>query len=183
MYRRIVVAYNAGNEGQDALALAARLARPGRARIVVVQAMPACAGRDRAQEEATRMSAARASIAEIVGPDLETEYRPLLARPFAPSVHAAAAREGADLVVAGQSRLGAIARAHLGGGAELLVAGATCPIAIAAPEQAQRAPFAPRVIGAGYDGSPRAALALFAAAALARGEPPTVTTRRPAPTS
>jgi len=168
MYRRIVVAYNAGNEGRDALALAASLARPGRARLVVVQAMPARAGRAVARETATRMTAARASIAAVVAPELECEYRALVGRPFAPTIHAIVAREDADLVVGGQSRLGAIARARLGGGVERLLPGARCPIVVAAPEQAQRAPFDARVIGVGFDGSPGSALALCAAADLAR---------------
>src|SRR3954464_14059507 len=162
MYRRIVVAYNAGNEGRDALALAAGLARPERARIVVVQTMPARAGWGVARGTATRvtgardagapMTAARASIAAIVPAELECEYRPLVGRPFAPTINAVVAREDADLVVAGQSRLGPVARAAVGGGVELLLPRARCPIVVAAPEQAQRAPFEARVIGVGFDG-------------------------------
>jgi nucleotide-binding universal stress UspA family protein len=168
MYRRIVVAYNAGNEGRDALALAARLARPERARIVVVQTMPACGGWDVAREAATRMTAARASIATIVEPGLEVEYRPLVASPFTPSIHAEAAREEADLIVVGQSRLGPVARTRVGGGADALLARSRWPVAVAAPEQAQRGPFDARTIGVGFDGSPGSALALCAAADLAR---------------
>src|SRR4051794_8901893 len=168
MFRRIVVAYNAGNEGRDALALATRLARLDRARIVVVQAMPLAAGPNVAREAATRMTAARASIAQVVAPDVEVEYRPFLTGEFAASVHAIAAREDAALVVAGQSRLGPLARARLGGGAELLLAGSRWPVVVAPPDQAQRPPFDPRVIGVGFDGSPGAALALRAAAGLAR---------------
>src|SRR4051812_49746876 len=108
MYHRIVVAYNAGNEGRDALALATRLARLDRARIVVVQAMPALAGPNAAREAATRMTAARASIAQVVPVDVEVEYRSFVTSGFAASVQATAAREDADLVVAGQSRLGPI---------------------------------------------------------------------------
>src|SRR4051794_24277955 len=168
MFRRIVVAYNAGNEGRDALALATRLARLDRARIVVVQAMPLAAGPNVAREAATRMTAARASIAQVVAPDVEVEYRPFLTGEFAASVHAIAAREDAALVVAGQSRRGPLARARLGGGAELLLAGSRWPVVVAPPDQAQRPPFDPRVIGVGFDGSPGAALALRAAAGLAR---------------
>src|ERR671930_2230862 len=109
MYRRIVVAYNAGNEGRDALALAAGLARPERARIVVVQAMPAAAGRHAARESRARMAAASDAMRTLLGRGLETEHRPLLGVPFAPSVHAIAAAEDADLIVAGQSRLGPVA--------------------------------------------------------------------------
>src|SRR4051812_37300032 len=147
MYRRIVVAYNAGNEGRDALALADALARPGRARIVVVQAMPRLAGRDAARETETRIAAARASIAAHVAPDAAVEYRPLVAQPYAASVHAIARDVQAELIVAGQSRLGPIARARVGGGAELLVPWSRCPIAIAAPDQAQRAPLDVASIG------------------------------------
>src|SRR3954466_7684815 len=143
MFRRIVVAYNAGNEGRDALALATRLARLDRARIVVVQAMPVSAGPNVAREAATRMTAARMSIAQVVAPDVEVEYRPFVTGGFAAAVHGVAAREDADLVVAGQSRLGPIARAWLGGGAELLLAGLRWPIAIGPPQQAERPPFRP----------------------------------------
>jgi nucleotide-binding universal stress UspA family protein len=169
MYRRIVVAYNAGNEGRDALALANRLAEAERTRIVVVQAMPRSAGRDAARETQTRIAAARASITAHLGPGLAVEYRALVAQPFAASVHAIAAEAAAELIVAGQSRLGPIARARLGGGAELLVAGSPCPIAVAAPEQAQRPPLDGACIGAGFDGSPAAMLAAYAAADLAGG--------------
>src|SRR4051795_7670994 len=171
MNRRIVVAYNAGNEGRDALALATRLARLDRARIVVVQAMPVAAGPNAAREAATRMTAARASIAQVVAPDVEVEYRPFLTGEFAASVHAIAAREDADLVVAGQSRLGPLARARLrggagvlpeggrgplggarrGGGGDLLLAGSGWRVVVAPPDQAQRPPFDPRVIGVGFD--------------------------------
>jgi nucleotide-binding universal stress UspA family protein len=169
MYRCIIVAYNAGNEGRDALALAGRLAQPERARIVVVQAMPRCAGPDAAREVETRMDAARAAMAAILEPGLEVEYRALVAQPFAPSVRAIAVRGEADLVVAGQSRLGPLARARLGGGVELLVDGSPCPIVVAAPDQAQRTPFAPHCVGVGVDGSPATALAVSAAADLAEG--------------
>src|SRR4051795_7625556 len=178
MNRRIVVAYNAGNEGRDALALATRLARLDRARIVVVQAMPVAAGPNAAREAATRMTAARASIAQVVAPDVEVEYRPFLTGEFAASVHAIAAREDADLVVAGQSRLGPLARARLGGGRGPPLAGSRWPavgppggrgpgggavprpagwrgpVGVAPPARAQRPPFDPRVIGVGFDGSP-----------------------------
>jgi nucleotide-binding universal stress UspA family protein len=167
MYHRIVVAYNAGNEGRDALAIADRLARLERARIVVVQAMPRAGGRDAQREMETRVAAARASMAALLAPGLPAEYHPLVGRPFAPSVHAIADADDADLIVTGQSRLGPIARAHLGGGGELLVDGAPCPIAVAAPDQAQRAPFRAACLGVGFDGSPGAALAAIAAADLA----------------
>jgi nucleotide-binding universal stress UspA family protein len=167
MYHRIVIAYNAGNEGRDALALADRLARPERARLVVVQAMPRSMGRDAARETQTRMAAARASITGLVAPDLDVDYRALVGQPFAASVHAIAAEEEAELIVVGQSRLGPLARARLGGGAELLVGGSPCPIAVAAPDQAQRAPFRAACVGAGFDGSPAAMLAAHAAADLA----------------
>src|SRR3954462_14430780 len=108
MYPRIIVAYNAGNEGRDALALAGRLARSERSRIVVVQAMPRPAGPDAAREKQTRIAAAQGSIAGLLGPDVEVEYRALVAQPFAASVHAIAAEEEAELIVAGQSRLGPI---------------------------------------------------------------------------
>src|SRR4051794_1513241 len=164
MYRRIVVAYNAGNEGRDALALAAALARPEHARILVVQAMPARTGRDIARETATRMTAARASIAAIVEPGLECEYRPLVGVPFAPSILAAVAGEDADLVVAGQSRLGPIARARVGGGVDLLLAGARCPIAVAAPQQAHPPPVSAGGVRGRFGRPPGAAPAPWAAA-------------------
>src|SRR3954463_3471033 len=104
MYRRIIVAYNAGNEGRDALALATRLARLDRARIVVVQAMPAWAGPKAAREAATRMTAARTSIAQVVPVDVEVEYRSFVTSGFAASVQATATREDADLVGARHSR-------------------------------------------------------------------------------
>src|SRR3954468_20835776 len=151
MYCRIIVAYNAGNEGRDALALAARLARLDRARVGGGPGMPVLGGSNAAREAATRMTAARASIARVVPVDVEVEYRPSVTSGFGASVRAAAAREDADLVVAGQSRLGPIARAHVGGGAELLLAGVRWPIAIAPPEQAERPPFRPRLIGVGFD--------------------------------
>jgi len=169
MYRRIVVAYNAGNEGRDALALADRLARPEHARVVVVQAMPRATGRTAARETQTRIAAARASMNGLLAPELQAEYRPLLARAFAPSVHAVAADLRADLIVAGQGRLGPIARGYLGGGAELLVDGARCPVAVAAPDQAQRPPLAVRCVAVGFDASPAATLAAIAATHLARG--------------
>src|SRR3954451_18428299 len=158
MFRRIVVAYNAGNEGRDALALATRLARLDRARIGVVQAMPLGAGPNAAREAATRMTAARASIAQVVAPDVEVEYRPFLTGEFAASVHAIAAREDADLVVAGQSRLGPLARGRLGGAAAPRPGGSGWRVVAAPPAEPGRRRFDPRAASVGFDGSPGAAL-------------------------
>jgi nucleotide-binding universal stress UspA family protein len=173
MYSRIVVAYTVTGEGRDALALAGRLATEEDGRIVVAHAIASPAS-TRANGGAladvrTRVALGRDAIAEVLGPDAPAVYRPLVDRPYPSTVHALARRIGAGLIVAGQSRLGPIARALVGGGVpiEPLVAGAPCPVAIAPAGQQFRHELPLERIAVPCDGSAEAARALPFAAAIA----------------
>jgi nucleotide-binding universal stress UspA family protein len=173
MYRRIVVAYTVTGEGRDALALAGRLASGDGGRIVVAHAIaspgPGRAGGDVLADVASRVALGRGAIREVLGPDAPAMYRPLVDRRQPRSIHALARRLDADLLVAGQSRLGPIARALAGGvPTGRLVDGAPCPVAVAPDGFQFRDGLDLRRIGVACDGSTDAARALPVAAALAR---------------
>jgi len=173
MYSRIVVAYTVTGEGRDALALAGQLATGEDARIIVAHAI-ASPPADRPRRGAladvrTRVALGRDAIAEVLGLDAPAVYRPLVDRPYPSTVHTLARRLDAGLIVAGQSRLGPIARALVGGGVpiEPLVAGAPCPVAIAPAGQQFRTDLPLGRIAVPCDGSVESERALPFALAIA----------------
>jgi nucleotide-binding universal stress UspA family protein len=173
MYSRIVVAYTVTGEGRDALALAGRLATAADSRIVVAHAIasprPGRGNGGALADVRTRVALGRDAIREVLGPHAPAVYRPLVDRPYPSTVHALARRLGAGLIVAGQSRLGPIARALVGGGVpiEPLVAGAPCPVAIAPAGEQFRHEHPLSRLAVPCDGSPESRRALPFAAALA----------------
>jgi nucleotide-binding universal stress UspA family protein len=173
MYSRIVVAYTVTGEGRDALALAGQLAAADDSRIVVAHAIasPRTTRKTRGAlaDVRTRVALGREAIEEVLGPDAPAVYRPLVDRPYPGTVHTVARRIGAGLIVAGQSRLGPIARALVGGGVpiEPLVAGAPCPVAIAPAGQQFRTDLPLGRIAVPCDGSLEAERALPFATAIA----------------
>jgi nucleotide-binding universal stress UspA family protein len=174
MYSRIVVAYTVTGEGRDALALAGQLAAADDARIVVAHAIASPRATTRKARGAladvrTRVALGREAIHEVLGPDAPAVYRPLVDRPYPSTVHTLARRLDAGLIVAGQSRLGPIARALVGGGVSIepLVAGAPCPVAIAPAGQQFRSDLPLARIAVPCDGSVEAERALPFATALA----------------
>ena len=151
----VVAGYDGSPAGEDALALGALLAgESGRlvaARVVASRRLGGSAPLFAELEQA----------AEQFGADTE---RPV-ARSAAAGLHDLAQELDADLLVVGSSDHGAGAPVA-GGTGERLLHGSPCAVALAPPgfreyEQSLR------VVGAGYDGSPEADIALDGAIALA----------------
>lgn len=128
----IVVGVDGAKGGEDALALALRLAREGTS-IVAVGVSPTASGdphppsddpygrADPAREEAVRTQAA--------AHELPVEF--LLARSVADGLHDAAQRHSADLIVIGTSRRSGIGRVLDGDDTRATLRHAPCAVAVA----------------------------------------------------
>jgi nucleotide-binding universal stress UspA family protein len=163
MYRRIVVGYDGGDQGRDALALAAALRASGGS-LVAACVYPRGKGRsDPGMAEAARRTLAEAR--EHVEPDW-LELRAVPGYSPAHGLHVLCEEAGADLAVVGSARRGVTGRVFPGSVGERLLNGSPCPVALA-PNGYRSEAAAPRVVGVAYDGSTEAAAALRAGAALA----------------
>jgi nucleotide-binding universal stress UspA family protein len=159
VFTNVLVGVDCRAGGRDAAALALRLVEPDG--LVTLAYVLASADRDDRDEAEKRLLLER-ERAGAYGAPLALVEAPSPGR----GLHEEAERQGADLLVLGSCRRGAIGRAALGDHTRAALDGAPCAIAIAPTGYAQRAkPFAS--IGVGYDGSPESAAALDAARALA----------------
>ena len=152
----IIVGVDGSHRGEDAIALASRIAAATGAELLLVNASPD-------SEEAEIILRAMRRLAE------GGAVRTLAVPGYSPAkaLHALAESERADLIVVGSTRLGRLGRVVPGSTAEQLLQGSPCPVAVA-PHGFRRAADAPaRVIGAAVDGSAESAIALEEAAAVA----------------
>lgn len=167
----VVAAYDATAEGADGLALAELLAGLTGAEVLVarvLQDMVEHTGATRGEQRDLRRrveETRRAILAAVPGHELEV--MPVMDTSLARALHDVAGHEGASFLVLGSSHHHGLGRILLGGSAELVVAGAPCPVAVATPGFRQHAALEPSVIGVAYDGSPEADAAVRTAAALA----------------
>jgi nucleotide-binding universal stress UspA family protein/predicted transcriptional regulator len=180
--RRVVVAHEGAESGDDAVALA-RLLAGERGMLKAVTVMPYSL---RAATDARR--ADRASDWQELGERLRTEGERMLAERALPQLADREAsgevllddsparalsmlcdREGPDYLVFGSSHRGALGRILLGTTAGRLLNGVAASVAVAPRGYSQAAPTAIGRIAVGYDGSDEAERALREAAELASG--------------
>lgn len=183
MFQRILVGYRERDQGDDAVALAADLARLTGASVVVATVVPAVwlehfgahTGRPIVHTGAReRAAAALDGVVAELGATLapgRVERRLEASSSPAFGLYDLAEAEHADLVVLGSSHRGAVGRATLGRTADRVLHGAPCAVAVAPAGYARQARGALANVAAAYDGSPEARLALHDAHALAlRGD-------------
>ena len=167
-----IAGHDGTDRGDDAVALAKRLAGLYGAELLVVHVTALPPERDRFggsaldradQETQVALARARDALGDAPGP----APRVVFASSPAAGLHQVCEDEGAGMVSVGSSRRGALGRVLAGMTAERLLTGAPCPVAVAPVGYASAATGVARVIAA-YDGGPEAQLALDVAADLAR---------------
>jgi nucleotide-binding universal stress UspA family protein len=173
MFGRMILGFDGTAQSSDALALARLLASKAGSAIVVSHVVPHPPPFDARTREYVKQvqahlrSVLEPAVAALSG--LVTETHPIESTSPARGLHEIAVEEGASLIVIGSTHRGPVGRVVLGSVGEVLVAGSPTAVAVAPKGFAARAPEEMRVVGAGFNGSPEARLALRAAATLAAG--------------
>ena len=167
---RIIVGYDLSPAANDGLALGLSLRRLVGGGVLVARVIGHAQpvpdrDRQRAVREATM--ATRAALAAALGGAEEPEVVAVVDGDLAGALHGLAEIEHASFLVVGSSHHGRLGRAIMGSSAEIVLAGARCPVAIAPPGHHEGPGFAPSTVSVGYDGSPAAHHALAVASRIA----------------
>ena len=169
MTRPIVAGADGTDSGLDAVALGARLAGAVGVPLTVVCVSPEqaeLAGAEAADDVGRHAAAILESAREVVG-DLPAELRTVAATSPARGLAELAEEEGAEAVVVGSTRRGAIGRVMTGSTAERLLHGTGCPVAVAPRGYRRHHPEPLRAIGVAFSDTPDGHEAVRAAAELA----------------
>lgn len=168
MFTTIIIGVDGGSGGRDAIALARALAAPDTRLVAVSAALvsthPAYGANKDYDAEAR--TAAEARLADTLRGEGGVVGQVLFARSPAAALHAAAEREGADLIVTGSSRRGAIGRLFAGDDAKHTMHLAPVAVAIA-PRDYTLADARIASIGVGWNGSAQSEQALAVAQEIA----------------
>jgi len=169
-YTRLIAGYDGSDHAADGLALAELLSDVTGAELlvtaVVPQEFPYVPGTHE-REQALR-SLARDMLVDAVAESDRVHTRVIAARAAAHGLHDLAESEGADAIVVGSSRHGAIGRVLAGSVAERLLHGAPCPVTVAPAGYRDRGRGGLEVVACAFDGSDEARRAAEHAEYLAR---------------
>jgi nucleotide-binding universal stress UspA family protein len=169
MTRPIVAGADGTDSGLDAVALGARLADAVGVPLTVVCVSPEqaeLAGAEAADDVGRHAAAILESAREVVG-DLPAELRTVAATSPARGLAELAEEEGAEAVVVGSTRRGAIGRVMTGSTAERLLHGTGCPVAVAPRGYRRHHPEPLRAIVVAFTDHPDGHEAVRVAAELA----------------
>jgi nucleotide-binding universal stress UspA family protein len=168
----LIAGWEGSDRGRDALALARVLAQERDARVVVAYAHPDYSHYPLAWEASEAVSRETQYALDQVPEELlggvESERRGVTGFSPAEALQQEAVRLGAEMIVVGSTRHGALGRVVPGSAAENLLHGAPCAVAVAPAGYAQSPPESFRVVEIAFDGSDESAAAVDRAAALAR---------------
>ncbi len=170
MTTSVIIGYEDSEEGRDAVALGAELARALDLKPLIAHALTLP---DDALNEAESQVALEASgetdLAQINShfPALEANARSLASSSPPRALHDLAVETDASVVVVGSTDRGRVGRVVPGSTAERLLHGAPCAVAVAARGFAAAGSRLLR-LGVAFDGSPEASIALRAGVTLAR---------------
>lgn len=166
--RRIVVGAGSEPQAHDAARLAAILARLTGASVTLVRVRPPAprGGLHEFGESDTKVDARLRRLQALTGPGASTSIERDLS--VAKGLSRAIARERADLLVVGSSRLAHEGRVRIGELTRELLADARCPLAVAARGLDSHGPQRLSAVGVGYDDTPPSREALSRAQPLAR---------------
>jgi nucleotide-binding universal stress UspA family protein len=170
MAPNVIIGYEESEEGRDAVALGAELARALELTPVIAHAITIP---DQVLHEVELQTALKASadadLARIDSalPELEVDARSLASSSAPRALHDLAVEVDASLVVVGSTDRGRVGRVMPGSTAERLLHGSPCAVAVAARGFAADESRLLRLAVA-FDGSPEASLALRAGVTLAR---------------
>lgn len=171
---KIIVGVDESERSDDAVMLAARLARGSDAELVLVCAYPYDAvpgrGAHTGYREFLREDALAAldRAADTLPEAAELQRRAVPDISPARAIQEIATRERASLIVIASSHRGGVGRVLAGTTAERLLHGAPCAVAVAPAGYAKAADGAIGTIAVGFDGSSESEAALAAAVTLAR---------------
>ena len=170
----VVVGYDGSDQARDALALGRLLGDAGEAELVVARVFPLAPWHAEHTLPRDRVGRAREAEEELV---LELEAvaesegaraEPMPARSAARGLHELAEELRASVIVVGSAHTASVGSVLVGSTGDRLLHGAPCAVAVAAVGTAGDEDLGLRVIGAAYDGSPEATMALERAIDLAR---------------
>jgi nucleotide-binding universal stress UspA family protein len=167
---KLLIGYDGSEQGRDALALGAALARLDGADVIVgaVLSHDPFVPDPRPYEKAVARDSERlsAQAAKVLG-DVDFAMRAVGGASPPGALDSWAADEDSDYIVLGSTHRGALGQVLPGGVGERLLAGAPCAVVIAPHGFADRPHAGIGVIGAAYDGGDEASRALREAASLA----------------
>lgn len=174
----VVVGFDGGDPGEDALVLARTCARVLGTRMIVTVVHPSPAAisparvdaewvADRHRAAEAVVETARWSLA-AAGDGVEVAYRIVASSSAAHGLHDVAEETGAALIVVGSGAAGAAERLFAGSTAERLLSGSVCPVGVAPAGLREHPPGDLSEIGVAYIDAPEAAAALDLATRLAR---------------
>lgn len=168
MFTTIIIGVDGAAGGEDAVALAKRLASPSStliaASVAIVEGHPTHGANRDFDHRAVQEAQDRLERVLEAHPELEGEV--LVAASVGHGLHAAAERHDAGLLVVGSCRRGPVGRVFAGDDARGTVRDASCPVAVAPTGFAEH-PRPIDVVGLGWDGSPQSEAALDVARAIA----------------
>jgi len=158
MFKSVLVGVDGRPTGRDAIALASQLMDPdGKMTLAYVRSGEVAEDLEDSNELLDR---------ERIEAGVKAELLSVVSASPGRGLHQQAEKQGADLLVVGSCRHGALGRAMLGDDTRAALNGAPCAVAIASVGYAaRRAPIAK--VGVGYNGSPESDAALAVARALA----------------
>ena len=171
MHGKIVVGVDGSTQGDDALSLAASLAGPLDAEIILAHVSPYSLHNLTLYEQAGHrglsklLEEAMDRLPRVVRTRSRTQL--IGSSPPAKGLHELARAEHAALVVVGSSHRGRPGRALAGTVGKKLLHGAPCAVAVA-PLDLRKREATVDVIGVGYDGEPESEIALNAAVDLSK---------------
>ena len=163
----IVVGVDGTGSGQDAVALAARLARATGDPLIVACVYPEGRRSSLATTEVRGPAAKALEAARELADEAGAEYRTVASSSPARGLAELAEEEGAAMVVVGSHRSGAFGRVASGGTAERLLHGSGCPVAVAPRGYRRRITDKLRRIGVAFVDTPDGHEAVRQAADLA----------------
>lgn len=174
MSKKIIVGVDGSERSEDAVALAARLARGTGATLMLTSAYPYDAFPGRGGGDVYESYLRDEALAAIARAEQGVTGLPGVTRRAvaetspAKALQEIAEHEDASLIVIGSSHRGTIGRVLAGTTAERLLHGAPCPVAVAPAGFRSRDDDGIATITAAYDRSAEAEAALAAATAIAR---------------
>lgn len=158
MYSKIVVGYDGQRPAQDALALAASLARATAGSLMLVYVTPEQPRWYRTERDYRRalsedVQATLDPAFEKLPKGLDASKASIESRSPSRGLHDLASEGRATLLVLGSTHRGPIGRVLIGTTGELLLMGAPCAVMVAPRGYAERADDPLNVIAVGFDGS------------------------------
>ncbi len=167
MFRHVFVGVDGRPAGRDAVALAQQLSAPDTPPTLVhIRELVPVGGSSQAYDARAAQESTRILEHEWAATGARGGRISVTASSVGRGLHSLAERDGADLIVVGSCHRGFAGRVLVGNDTRRALNGASCAVAVAPVDHAQRSPTI-TTIGVGYDGSTESRDALALARELA----------------